>query len=76
MASQDVNRSVAEDETEPINVGVHLIFNTSGLLLSIFSKVLDAELWRFLWSAPEQTVEHTIETLVIWDAPAPIITSL
>ena len=26
-----------------------------------------AELWRFLWSAPEQTVQ-TIETLVIWDA--------
>ena len=76
MASQDVNGSVAEDETEPISVGVHLIFNSSRRPLSIFSKELDAELWRFLSSAPEQTVEHTIETPVIWDATAPIITSL
>ena len=36
----------------------------------------DAELWCFLWSAPEQTVEHTIETLVIWDSIALIIMSL
>ena len=28
----------------------------------------------FLWSAPEQTVEQTIETLVIRDAIAPIMT--
>ena len=28
----------------------------------------DAELCCFLWSAPEQTVKQTIETLVIWDA--------
>ena len=32
----------------------------------------DEELWRFLWSAPEQTVE----TLVIWDAIVVIMTSL
>ena len=30
----------------------------------------DAELWCFLWSAPEQTVEQTTETPVIWDAIA------
>ena len=30
----------------------------------------------FLWSAPEQTVEQTIVTPVIWDAIAPIMTSL
>ena len=29
------------------------------------SKASDAELWCFLWSAPEQTVEQTFETLVI-----------
>ena len=34
------------------------------------SKTSDAELWCILWSAPEQTVEQTIETLVIWDAIA------
>ena len=36
----------------------------------------DAELWCFLWSAPEQTVEQTIETQVISDGIALIMTSL
>ena len=27
----------------------------------------DAKLWCFLWAAPEQTAEQTIETPVIWD---------
>ena len=40
------------------------------------TKANDAELWCFLWSAPEQTVEQTIETLVIWDAIALIMMSL
>ena len=40
------------------------------------TKASDAELWYFLWSAPEQTVEHTIETLMIWDAIALIMASL
>ena len=40
------------------------------------TKANDAELWCFLWSVSEQTVELTIETLVIWDAIAPIMTSL
>ena len=39
------------------------------------TKAGDAELWGFLWSAPEQTVEQTIETLVILDAIA-LMTSL
>ena len=39
-------------------------------------KASDAELWCFLWSAPEQTVELTIEMPVIWDAIVLIITSL
>ena len=32
--------------------------------------------WCFLWSAPEPTVEQTMETLVIWDATVLIMTSL
>ena len=40
------------------------------------TKASDAELWCFLWSVPEQTVEQTIETVVIWDTIAPIMTSL
>ena len=49
---------------------------TSPVLLAIcegnppVTKASDAELWRFLWFAPEQTVEQTIETPVIWDAIA------
>ena len=35
----------------------------------------DAELRHFLWSAHEQTIEQTIETLMIWDAIALIMTS-
>ena len=40
------------------------------------TKASDAELWCFLWSAPEQTVEQTIKTPVIWDAIVFIMTSL
>ena len=36
----------------------------------------DMEHWYFLWPAPEQTVAQTIETPVIWDAIALIMTSL
>ena len=36
----------------------------------------DAELWCFLWSAPENGVEQTIRTPVIWDAIALIMMSL
>ena len=36
----------------------------------------DAELWCFLWFALEPTVEQTMETLVIRDATALIVTSL
>ena len=40
------------------------------------TKASDVELWCFLWHASEQTVDQTIETPVIWDAIAPIMTSL
>ena len=39
------------------------------------TKASDEELWCFLLSAPEQAPEQTIETLVIWDAIALIMTS-
>ena len=35
----------------------------------------DTDIWCFLWSVPEQTVEQIIETPVIWDASALILTS-
>ena len=40
------------------------------------TKVSDAELRCFLWSVPEKTVEQTLETPVIWDAIALIMTLL
>ena len=40
------------------------------------TRASDTELWCFLLSAPQQTVEQTIETPVIWDATASIMTSL
>ena len=54
------------------------IFRFIGLLCGEFTghlwiphaKASDAELWCFLLSAPEPTVEQTMETLVIGDATA------
>ena len=40
------------------------------------TKASDAELWCFLWPAPEQTVEQTTKTPVICDATTLIMTSL
>ena len=40
------------------------------------TKASDAELSCFLWSEPEQTIVQTIETPVIWDVIAVIMTSL
>ena len=40
-------------------------------------KASDAELFfNFIWSTPEQTVEKTVATPVVWDAIALIMTSL
>ena len=50
--------------------------NISALPVDSPTKARDAKLWCFLWSAPEQMVKQTIETPVIWDAMAFIITSL
>ena len=60
------------------------IFRVTGLLYGEFTghrwipytKAIDAELWCFLWSAPETTVQQTIETLVIWDAISVIMAKL
>ena len=54
------------------------IFRVTGPLWGEFTgdqwipltKASDAGIWCIVWSAPEQTVEQTIETLVIWDAIA------
>ena len=36
----------------------------------------NSELWCFIWSAPDQTVEETSEALLIWDTIALIMTLL
>ena len=40
------------------------------------TKACDTELWCFLWSVPEQTVEKTVDIPVIWDATNAHVTSL
>ena len=40
------------------------------------TKASDVELWYFLWYVQEQSIEQTIETPVILDAIALIMTSL
>ena len=60
------------------------IFRLTGLLCGELTghrwisrtKASDAELWYFLRSASEPTVEQTMETPVIWDAIALIMTSV
>ena len=60
------------------------IFRVTGPLCGEFTghrwvprtQASDAELWCFLWFALEPTVEQTMETLVIRDATALIVTSL
>ena len=60
------------------------IFRVTGHLCGEFTslwwiprtKASNAELWCFLWSVSKSTVEKTIVRRVIWDAIAPIMTSL
>ena len=60
------------------------IFRVTGHLCGEFTgprwiprtKASEAELWCFLWSASEQTIEKTMTRLVIWDAIEPSVTSL
>ena len=40
------------------------------------TKANDAELLCFIWSAPEQTIEQTIETSMIWEGIPLIMTPL
>ena len=44
-----------------------LLGNSTGHRWIPFTKANDEELWCFLWFAPEQTVEQTANTQVIWD---------
>ena len=60
------------------------IFRVTGPLCGEFTghrwiplpKASDAELWCFLWSTPKQRAALTLETPVIWDAIALIMTAL
>ena len=52
------------------------IFCVTGTLWGESTKASDAELWCFLWCAPEPTAEQTLEMLVNWNASELIVTSL
>ena len=53
----------------------HLWVESTGHRWISLTNASDAEFWYFRWSAPEQTIEQTIETPVIWEAIALIMTS-
>ena len=59
-----------------LRVTGHLWGESTGHRWIPVTKASDAELWCFLWSSPEQTTEQAVETPVIWDAKALIVTSL
>ena len=59
-----------------LRVTGHLLGESTGHRWIPLTKSSGAGHWCFLWSVPEQTVEQTIETPVIWDATALIIMSL
>ena len=45
-----------------------LCVQSTGDLWIPLIKASNTELWCFLWCAPEQTAEQTVQILVIWDA--------
>ena len=55
---------------------VHVMITSSGARWIPRTKGSDAEPWRFLWSAFEPTNEQTVETPMIWDTIALIMTPL
>ena len=54
----------------------HFLGEFTGHQWVSLTKVSNAELWCFLWSATDRTFAQTIETPVIWVAIALIMTSL
>ena len=54
----------------------HMWSESTGHQLIPHTKSSDGELWCFLWPAPEQTVEQTIEVLVNWDSIVFMMSSL
>ena len=54
----------------------HFCGESTGHRWISLTKASDADPWCFRWSPPEQTVKQIIETSVIWDAIALIMTSL
>ena len=64
-------------QMEPLSALLALCVGNSPVTCEFPSqKASDTELWCFLWSASERTAAQTIETPVIWDAIALIMTSL
>ena len=54
----------------------HFCGESTGHRWIALTKASDADPWCFRWSPPEQMVKQIIETSVIWDAIALIMTSL
>ena len=74
--SDDVDDDDGEKNKDDDRPPFHFPFLLLLLLLIPLTKGSDAEVSCFILSAPEQTIEWTIETPVIWDAIEVIMTSL
>ena len=66
----DMHRGVCDNKLKHFARYWPFVRESTGDRWIPLTKASDAELWCFLWSAPEQTVERTIETPVILDAIA------
>ena len=71
------DRYFAHDDVIKIIVRVPVCEGNSPVTIEFpVTKASDAEFWCFLWSAPQQKVEQTIEPPVIWVVITLIMTSL
>ena len=65
----------------PLNVNIFRVTDplwgeSTGHQCISLTKASDAGLWYFLWCAPEQMTEQTVQMPVIWDTVTIIMTSL
>ena len=76
LLASDKNRMMTSSNGNLFRITGPLSGESTGHRWIPLTKASNAELWYFLWSAPEQTADQTIKTPVIWEAIALIMTSL
>ena len=69
ILSKAFNESINTNRNTHLNISEHPLWEESiGNRRILLTKANDVELRCFLWCAPEQMVEQTVELSVIWDA--------